>query len=353
MIDKMNTQSGVLQNVVIVRPILIILLVFYHAFAPFSGVWEPVTVCSNISLYWWLDKLSFAFLLEFYVFVSGYVFGYQVRMRGESKLNAKVLLGSKFKRLIVPCVIFSFIYILLFRDFPHPSWRIFYDVFNGVGHMWFLPMLFWCFIGVWGIEKIHVKAQIALSVLLIISILPMPSLPLRLDSTLYYLCFFYAGYILQRNSINIERFYKPIVVVSLFIIFAITFPLVTLLSQMVDITMHEEIMFMWKVIIKILIRFGKLFYSSVGLMTLFIGVGTFLKSNSFSISPLFTTIGNNSMGVYLFQQFVLIALYYHTIFPASCNLYLLPWIGFFVAMVVSLLLTSLFRLTRFGRFLVG
>lgn len=109
-------QQKLLANVVIIRPILIVLLVFYHAFAPFSGAWEPIGGYPMIRTYWWLDKLSYAFMLEMFVFVSGYVFGYQVRTKGESKLEAKNLFWGKFKRLMIPCMVFSLLYVILLGE---------------------------------------------------------------------------------------------------------------------------------------------------------------------------------------------------------------------------------------------
>ena len=142
-----------LADVVVIRNILIVLLVFYHAFAIYSGAWSPIKGFPEIKTYWWLDKLSYAFMLELFVFVSGYVFGYQVRVKGESKLQAKDLFWGKFKRLMIPCMVFSLLYILLFGHITQPIQKTLYGLMNGVGHMWFLPMLFWCFVGTWIIEK--------------------------------------------------------------------------------------------------------------------------------------------------------------------------------------------------------
>lgn len=90
-------EKKLLTNVAVIRPILIVLLVFYHAFAPYSGAWEPIEGFPEIPAYWWLDWLSYAFMLEMFVFVSGYVFGYQVRTKGESKQEAKNLFGESSK----------------------------------------------------------------------------------------------------------------------------------------------------------------------------------------------------------------------------------------------------------------
>ena len=138
----MNASKPILTNVSIIRPILLVLLVFYHAFAIYSGAWAPIEGYPEVPAYWWLDKLSYAFMLEMFVFISGYVFGFQVRAKGEEKLKAKNLLWGKFKRLMIPCMVFSLLYILLFGNITQPVHKTLYSLVNGVGHMWFLPMLF-------------------------------------------------------------------------------------------------------------------------------------------------------------------------------------------------------------------
>ena len=68
-----------------------------------------------------------------------------------------------------------------------------------------------------------------------------------------------------------------------------------------------------------------------------------------SRDSLIARIGNYCFGVYIFQQFILKILYYHTPIPAATGPYLLPWIGVLITLFVSYLLTYLIRLTWFGR----
>ena len=97
-----RTSPKMLSNVVVIRPILIVLLVFYHAFLIFQGGWGSTGQFPEVKAYWWLDKLSYSFLLEMFVFISGYVLGYQVRVKGESILSAVVSAHSPEKSLSFP-----------------------------------------------------------------------------------------------------------------------------------------------------------------------------------------------------------------------------------------------------------
>lgn len=224
-----------LDNITIIRNILIVLLVFYHAFAIYSGAWAPIQGFPEVSVYWWLDKLSYAFMLELFVFVSGYVFGYQVRVKGESKLQAKDLFWGKFKRLMMPCVVFSLLYILLLGDITQPIQKSLYGLVNGVGHMWFLPMLFWCFVGIWIIEKLHLKPKFVIPLLCVVSIGSFLPLPLQMTATMYYMLFFYVGYILQRNEVSLDRYYTDRFAVVSIVSFCVFFPSLTILKEQVAI----------------------------------------------------------------------------------------------------------------------
>lgn len=187
-------QIDILSDVVLIRLLLIVLLVMYHAFAPYCGGWEPLPGQETILAYWWIGRAAYSFMLPSFVFISGYVFGFQVRRKGERVLNFKNIIVAKIKRLILPCVIFSLLYILMFADHAQLSVRSIYQILNGVGHMWFLPMLFWCFVGVYIIEKLKLSNKLVIPLLILASIfLSIWPFPLRIGKALYYLQFFMLG----------------------------------------------------------------------------------------------------------------------------------------------------------------
>lgn len=69
--------------------------------------------------------------------------------------------------------------------------------------------------------------------------------------------------------------------------------------------------------------------------------------------PVLITLSGYCYGVYIYQQFIIQYLYYKTSVPLLVNEYALPWIGFVVALVLSILLCWVSLKTRFGRFLIG
>lgn len=50
---------------------------------------------------------------------------------------------NKANRLLLPCVFFGIIYYLMFRNCSQNSPL---QILTGIGHLWYLPCLFWLFI---------------------------------------------------------------------------------------------------------------------------------------------------------------------------------------------------------------
>ena len=295
-------------------------------------------------------------MLETFVFVSGFVFGYQVRVKGESKLGFKHLFLNKFRRLMMPSIVFSFLYILLLQDIHQPITKTMYEIIKGVAHMWFLPMLFWCFIFVCLIERTRISFKLAFSSAMLFCLLPIPSLPFQLYHVFYYFPFFYVGYFIQKKDISLKlnRLYKTQVVAMLVVAFLILFPSLTLLREWAESQMGGGKSDLTKLFTMTAVkRFSQLIYSLTGLIMMLATVGTYLKKHTKPIPQWIRKTGDLCMGVYLLQQFLLIILYRHTELPILINPYLLPWIGTLATIVISILLSSLIRRTSIGRSLIG
>lgn len=355
----MTSKANYLTNVAIIRPILLVLLVFYHAFAPFGGAWEPISGYPAIRAYWWLDWLSYAIMLEMFVFISGYVFGFQVRTKGTEKLNAKNLIWGKFKRLMIPCIVFSLLYILLLGDIAQPVAKSIYSLVNGVGHMWFLPMLFLCFVWIWVIEKFQLKTKLMIPILIICSVVSTLPLPLRIGNAMYYMVFFYMGFVLQKERIDTERFYTLKNLIAAVVAFCVLFPTLTMLKVKIagfnggggGYSIDNQ--YLVKLIKYSASNLLQIIYSFVGLFMVFIMVGYLEKNRDKELPQWIINVGGLCMGVYLIQQFILKAVYYKTIIPQVVNPNLLPWLLFLVTLVISLVISFLFNKTKVGRFLIG
>lgn len=324
-----------LNEVTLMRTILAVLIVLHHAFACYNGLWPEPAGYRCLPLYKWIDRVVFAFPLEAFVFVSGYLFAFQ-RITLNRANGGLALVISKLKRLILPSILFSLIYFALFNEY-HGLHSMVYSVARGCGHMWFLPMLFWCFIVCWLFECVRIADVWKLLFFVLLNLLMVYYLPLRLDRMAVYMVYFFGGFICYKHSGSIKAAATGKRIIWCWALFAVLF---VVFRPLRDIMKYD-----------VLKRLCTLLYASAGTLALYISALWYMSRHALS-----ATTENLSLccfGIYLFQQFILWALYYKTGFPQFVGPYLLPWLGFAIALPLSWLLTTLFRRTKTGKFLIG
>ena len=340
-----ENKNGILSDIVFIRLILILLLVVYHSFIIYGGGWSRPAGYEDVECYSWISKFSYSFFLEAFVAISGYIYAYQIFDKKRDLPFGKFVV-NKFKRLIVPSIIFGTVYYFMFYEVKSPANAI-YSIINGVGHMWFLPMLFWCFAGGWILIRWNIADRYKLLLLLALSALSFVSLPLRIGSAMYYLLFFYAGIYLQKHSHRIET-RKWRVIFGYWVLFAAVF----VLSQKII----DKVNVLDTTIIEKTIRFEvtnilKIIYAALGAWALYITSRRFVYNRELSNVSL--KLSSCCFGVYIFQQFVLQAIYYKTDIPAIVGAYWLPWIGVVAALSVSLIASMAMLSTKIGRKIIG
>lgn len=217
--------------------------------------------------------------------------------------------------------------------------NIWYSIICGYAHLWYLPMLFWCFILTWLIFKINIREEIKIAGLYILSITAVLPPPLQLNETVHYMPFFYLGVHLYKRQLNIVGIKNALLYALIFAVFLIG---VSYYRQ------THSVLLNWQ---KILFWYLKQMYATFG--TLFLFHICKLISKHCDSSPKLLQINACCFGIYVIHQFVLMLLYYHSPLPKWGGTYLLPWCGSIVAFFVSLGLTWLLRKYKFGRFLLG
>ena len=132
-------------DIVILRFIVILWLIIYHSTAFFVGAWKVPFVYEfgeATYIYVWVARGAYAIMLEMFTFISGFLFASQIK-----DYTFFSLLKKKCRRLIIPAIVWGIVYAFALNKVVFESgWQFFGELLNGVGHLWFLPMLFWCFI---------------------------------------------------------------------------------------------------------------------------------------------------------------------------------------------------------------
>ena len=256
--------------------------------------------------FYWGGKLAYSGMLETFVLISGYVFAFSLQKK---VISFRLLLAGKLKRLFVPCMCWGIIMTLIFFG-PSKLLNLehFWKIIGGYGHLWFLPMLFWCFLMEYGIQHC-LKGRNLMLVLMIIAILPWPGIPFRFNQSLYYLLFFHLGGIFFRNRERLRTVnWSTICILSA--VYMGLFIAVTLVLGMDG--MRPELASDLKVKVLILFVHHTLKLVSYGLGTISY-VAVFIKLEDRCNGKLYTvcrSIAMNSMGIYVMQEIVLRLIYY-------------------------------------------
>lgn len=341
-IAKGNSKEW-LYEISFMRPILLLLLVSYHAFAPWCGAWDMPMGCADFEPFRWVAVVSRAFRLECFVFISGYIFTFQMLTKNKFP-RFKELLGSKIARLLIPCWFFSILYFVLFKSYVDIIDFVFV-IMGGAGHLWYLPCLFICFLVQWVFIKKKCDNRFVLIILFFLVFVSFVPLPLNMNQPLYYMLFFFGGgFFYQNKEIIRERTNAKNVVLS-WLLFVIVLFLVEWAFKSLNGISQQSLIARGTI-------YGvkKMLKASLA----WIGIYAFYKSAviwclNHQVSEWMLKIGVCGYGVYVFHQFILVWLYDYTSLPNLLGTYWLPWVGFILATTFSLVLTLLIRKTKIGR----
>lgn len=165
------------------------------------------------------------------------------------------------------------------------------------------------------------------------SILP---IPLRINTAFYYIIYFYAGYeaLIGHSSLGTSLSSKFIPLFWLF--FGIFFVALTICNTyLTNICSSDDL---------ILKAIGLTASNMISKIIGFSGIGALLCTsyvyiNRKQISGRTIQLGSYCFGVYLFQQFIIVAIYYYSSLPVFVDAKVLPWFVYVVALLLSILLS--------------
>lgn len=321
----------------LIRIYLIVALLMCHAFAPFNGGWVSLSQ-HEICTYKWIARISYASLLETFVLISGYLF-YSKLLKGVTFTD---VFKDKFRRLYIPTILFGILYVLIL-GIPI-SFTTFIRVLDGIGNLWFLPMLLIVFLLYWLAYK-YISSKTLLTVILgIVAVLPYPTLPFQFNDSLYYLFFFHLGcQIASNNELNIHLQSKKTLFFLTFlyiVVFIISFYIRdTYLNINDNLTLvHKSLL----ICIKHICRFS---YSVIGVFMIYSGfsfISNYIKRDLTSIASL-------CFGVYLVHEMILRILYYKLNIIEYINIFYTPWVSILITFILSIGIVKSLKHIKFFR----
>ena len=327
------------------RCVLALMIVFVHSFTCYDSSWREPLGFEKIPIYKWLCRLAYAFALESFVFISGYLYAFKTNIQ---TINFKTLLKNKFTRLIIPSILFSILYYLMFYSYDGSIGMV-YNIMNGCGHMWFLPMLFWCFIFIAILDSIKIKDFYKIIILFLFSLLPSFSFPLQLGRTITFMFYFYMGVVVYKHKDWIMSFITQKNIYWGWCVFLLVF--VTFRPMRDLLVVSDEYSYILKLIVYVSRNLCGLLYSTIG--TLILYMTTVFISQKYNLGTIVLNLAKYSFGIYIIHQFILQWLYYETSLPLILGPYWLPWCGFSFTVIVSYILSSFFFRFEMGKKLIG
>lgn len=351
----MSDSKPILKDILLIRPFIIILLIVYHAFIIYQGGWSEPAEFALVAAYWWIAKLSYSILLPLFVFVSGYIFGFQYVVLGRSICVRDVVI-RKFKRLLLPCFVFGAIYYFLFEFNPmnFSVYRFLYSVANGIGHLWFLPMLFWCFVG--GTVLMKWNRYSSSMILVGGGILSLGSFVIpnyfQLSQSAFYFIFFLFGIFAIVHKDSMLWFLNRLnVLIGVLLGYLLTFIIGTLLIVQLNTFPFGERL-IEKAVTLVAIRICMYPYIFLGMIAVYGWINRWIKS-SVNLPRWIIDLNSMCFGIYILQQFILKFLYYDTSLPVWAGNIWLPIVGCVITFFLSVVMVHGLRKIPYVRQLIG
>jgi len=323
----------------------VLFVVFWHTFCSY-GPWQIINIKGFSFPNLMIDIMNpFVAMMPFLTFLSGYLFS-KLSLQGKYG-NFLILVKNKFARLITPMLIFSFM----------PSFLIFIDkkdivffidnLLNGQNHLWYMSMLFWCFIVQYYLVKI-LNNYLSLIILLITFSFIYIEVPNHLGLHYFFKLFFYfhLGHIYNLFFLRIIIFFSKKRIFFISILFFASLFIVVYNSR--HLIIGNDIL--GKLLLAVMSNYIRLSFILISFLVIY----KLDVSGRLNYSNQLKDIDNSSFGIYIFHGF-LIPIFFSEPFIniAFKHQIIYPFFVFITVSFCSYFLTYLVRITKFGRLILG
>lgn len=328
-------------DIALLRILCIAVVVFFHAYGmTYANHLDPTVAEIYKEKY---EIITAGGLINvampMFVFISGFLFGGQL-MRPQPVTFAKMV-NSKFMRLMLPFFVFTVIFMATTNSLslkPFYQWTFW--------HLWFLPMLFWCFIVTYFLRPLIMNrnpwiAAVTLIALFALSLAGKIIPPiLGLHGVSHWLCWFALGaWFFKHENIFSRRETKIWVAIAgsaAYILLSVVFP-----PNYGENTVLSE------------------FTSLCGMAAIWCAVGLVSYKND-RFTSLIVGLSGASFGIYIFHNWIemyMVSTTARRLFPidsfAMENTILFPLLFSLIAFAISYFLSYRLLKTRIGRQLIG
>jgi peptidoglycan/LPS O-acetylase OafA/YrhL len=347
---KIGVENQQLNDVVILRAFAIITVVVYHSYGIYCKgecVLDITTEYGGLYKQFLLN--FFAFRMPLFVFVSGYLFAHLYWNKGKYK-KMFPFIKNKSKRLLLPYSIFS---ILLGITLWGTQKFTLITFLSGHNHLWFLLMLFFCFVAgrVWIFlyEKFPNKYFLVVSFIISVLISYHPIKRFLWIFGIVYAEGFFFWFLLgmlvlmYRNDV-LKLLNKKITIAALFVCYLVSCFFVGNWTLVHPISIP---FFAW------LSRFSAIFLA-------YYVANTLLDRKIISVSPFLESFNKCSYGIYIFHYWIILLVYLHKntmqvklVYLAITYPVIYPIIASLSCLLISYFFAKNVLKTKVGRFLIG
>lgn len=325
----LKTKSGICTDTTI---LLTLLVVIGHVTRMYSGFGLFSSQVGTNGTLAYVTSLIYSFHMPAFMAVSGAVFSLCINDLGKYN-DSKAFVINKLMRLIIPYFIFLLLFVNPVMLYVNKLDGDLHDVllnnllFQGdTRHLWFLPVLFGCFIVMYAFRKVierYPLLTLAVTLLAWVASLKLPIPIPVVSAVLYYLVFFYTGYLILRNIERLGFIKSPRFLLPAFII----------IVAFCSFTNH--------ILVKFILNILGIFFS--------MGCGWCLSA---LITPgyISRSLSKNSFGIYLFHP-LLIYIAFFSIIESGIKVSPIIFATLLIISVIlcSILLTEGLRLLHLHR----
>lgn len=328
--NTITSNKQYFNDISVMRVMAMLMVVFYHCLCPYS-IWDGTDYFIGFHVASWdiVDGMLAQIHLPIFFLISGFLFGVKRNVGGYN--NVSKFIQNKAVRVLVPYVIIGvFLCLLQHRDFT--------QMLDGISHLWFLLVIFECYVLGKLMEAIIWMSSKKQNILMSVAIM-------------FFLFVSHRFYFIQILGISKLMIYFPYYIVGMLICNA-------------NFAEHKNFQkYQLPLIITLLVLFAlEQYFFSKRLLTVVLGMCVVLCSFSYfrsldikSVPGWMKSLDKCSMGIYIVHHILIQEMngisYFREI--ATTHYYIYPIIQFLIITIVSWGFVALCRKNKYSKYVLG